>query len=232
MFERQNIDKVSTREGYDRWSAIYDEQQNALVALEERNVAHLLGEVRGLTVADIGCGTGRHAIRLASQGATVIAVDFSEGMLGKAQAKPGAEKVRFVRHDLKNPLPLETGSCDRVMCCLVIDHVAELERLFRELGRICKKDGFLFVSVMHPAMMLHGVHAHFTDPVSGREIQPEGAANEISDYIMAVLRAGLTIEHLSEHPIDEAITVEMPRVRKYLGWPLLLLMKLRPPASP
>jgi SAM-dependent methyltransferase len=47
----------------------------------------------------IGCGTGRHALRLADAGARVTAVDFSEAMLQCARAKSGAEAITFVLHD-------------------------------------------------------------------------------------------------------------------------------------
>ena len=72
---------VPVREGYDLWSRIYDEEDNPLVVLETNRVRRLLGDVRGLRVADIGCGTGRHAVAAAEAGATVIGVDFSPGML-------------------------------------------------------------------------------------------------------------------------------------------------------
>ncbi|MCI0366584.1 MAG: hypothetical protein L0219_22195, partial [Phycisphaerales bacterium] len=59
---------IETAEGYDRWARIYDEEENPLVQLEEPLVDQLMGDVRGLRVADIGCGTGRHAVRLAARG--------------------------------------------------------------------------------------------------------------------------------------------------------------------
>lgn len=43
---------------------------------------------------------------------------------------------------------------------------------------------------------------------------------------MAALSAGLTIEHLGEHALDEALAAEHPRGARYAGWPMLLLMKL------
>src|SRR5580698_3669597 len=95
-----SIDLLSTKDGYDLWAAIYDEDGNPLIAIEEPLVDRLLGEVRGLAVADIGCGTGRHAIRLASAGAIVEAVDFSAGMLERAQAKAQGLNIRFAVHDL------------------------------------------------------------------------------------------------------------------------------------
>src|SRR3954471_17696658 len=81
---------VPTDAGYDRWAEVYDSEDNPLVLLEETYLPQLIGNVEGLAVADIGCGTGRHAIRLAAAGARVTALDFSEGMLERARAKPGA----------------------------------------------------------------------------------------------------------------------------------------------
>lgn len=96
---------VPTKDGYDRRSDVYDGDGNPLVLLEEPHVARLLGDVRGLSVLDVGCGTGRHAVRLAQQGGRVTGVDFSAGMLGKARQKPGAERVTFVEHNITEPLP-------------------------------------------------------------------------------------------------------------------------------
>src|SRR5688572_13307737 len=91
---------LPTREGYDRWAPTYDTDGNPLVALEEPLVERLMGEVEGLDVLDVGCGTGRHAIRLAAAGARVRGIDFSEAMLDQARQKPGAERVEFRGHDL------------------------------------------------------------------------------------------------------------------------------------
>src|SRR4051812_49296456 len=103
---------LPTREGYDRWAATYDTDGNPLIALEEPRVDALLGDLRGLRVLDVGCGTGRHAVRLARAGAVVTAVDFSEAMLAQARAKLGAEHVEFRVHDLSKPLPFEDHGFD------------------------------------------------------------------------------------------------------------------------
>ncbi|WP_118860675.1 class I SAM-dependent methyltransferase [Raoultella ornithinolytica] len=149
-------------------------------------------------------------------------------MLQKAKAKPGAEAIRFLCHDLSKPFPLESWSFNRVFCCLVLDHISNPVAFFSELARLCRPDGFIGISVMHPAMMLKGVQARFTDPVTGRKIELASHPNQISDYVMASVRAGLTIEHISEHAVGSELATRSPRSEKYLGWPLLLLMKLTP----
>jgi ubiquinone/menaquinone biosynthesis C-methylase UbiE len=158
-------------------------------------------------------------------------VDFSEGMLGAARAKAGAERVRWVRHDLSGRLPFEDGAFDRVLCCLVLDHVPDVAGFFCEMARVCRGDGGVVVTAIHPAMMLQGVQARFTDPGTGERVLVESVANQISDYVVGAVRAGLTIEHMSEHAADAALVAGAARAEKYLGWPMLLVMRMRRGAS-
>ena len=90
-------DIVPTREGYDRWSEVYDGDRNPLIALEEPQVERMLGDVDGLRIADVAAGTGRHSVQFANAGATVIALDFSRGMLTKARYQ-ARRRSRFVRN--------------------------------------------------------------------------------------------------------------------------------------
>jgi ubiquinone/menaquinone biosynthesis C-methylase UbiE len=228
MSEATMIEHLTTREGYDRWAAVYDTDGNPLIAMEEPEVDRLVGDIAGREVLDVGCGTGRHALRFAAAGARVTAIDFSEEMLRKAQAKPGATGVRFEVHDLAQPLPFPAASFDRVVCGLVVDHIADLAGLFAELHRVCAPGGRVVVSVMHPAMMLRGTQARFHDPDTGTEIRPASVANQISDYVTATVAAGLRIEHISEHAVDADLAERFPRAEKYMDWPMLFLLGLAP----
>ena len=221
---------LGVREGYDRWAEFYDDDDNPLPVLEERHVPALIGDAAGLDVADVGCGTGRHAVRLAAAGARVTALDFSVRMLEAARRKPGAETIRFLVHDIAQTLPLPDAEFDRVLCCLVADHVADLRALFGELARICRPEpgAAVVVSSVHPALMLRGVQARFRDPRTGARAQVESARHQISDYVTAAVRAGLAIEHVSEHAVDAALAAALPRAEKYLGWPMLFVMKASP----
>jgi malonyl-CoA O-methyltransferase len=219
---------VPTSTGYDLWAASYDTDGNPLVAMEEPLVDQLLGDVRGLAVLDVGCGTGRHSVRLAAKGAIVDALDFSPAMLEQARLKAGAARINFQQHDLAERLPFAEATFDRVICGLVIDHIADLAGLFAEMRRVCRPSGCVVVSVMHPAMMLRGVQARFHDPISGREIRPASQPNQLSDYVLAAARAGFKFDHLSEHAVDEALANRVERARRYLGWPMLFLMRLSP----
>lgn len=50
----------------------------------------------------------------------------------------------------------------------------------------------------------------------------------IADIVMAATRAGLCVDHMSEHAVGDALVTRSPRARKHLGWPLLLLMRPTP----
>ena len=215
---------VSTREGYDRWAKVYESDGNPLTAMEEPVVAELLGAVADLDLLDLGCGTGRHSLPLSEAGARVTGVDFSEGMLEVARSKGGA--VTFVEHDLSKPLPFRGGSFDRVISCLVLEHLREPEGHFVEMHRVLRPGGVAVVTAMHPAMMLIGKQAGFHDPNSGDKIHPESHHAQISDYVVAALGAGFSIEAMVERAVDEALAARLPRAEKYLGWSMLLAMKL------
>lgn len=219
-------DTLSTvRGGYDRWAKVYDHDANPLQGLEEPVVRAAVGNVTGLRALDLGCGTGRHALWLASHGAKVTAVDFSEGMLNEARQKPGAETITFRAHDLHTPLPFGP-EFDLVVSGLVLEHLRELDPFFVEVRRVLKPGGRAVVSAMHPAMMLRGTQARFTDPDSGELVQPGSVAHSVAAFVMAALRAQLTIENVEEIAPDAAFAERFPRAAKYVGWPMLVVLTL------
>ncbi len=214
------------RDGYDRWAIVYDHDANPLPALEEPIAADLIGKVAGLSVLDLGCGTGRHAVRMATQGAIVTAVDFSEGMLAEARRKPEAERVRFVVHDLHDPIPFPEGVFDRIVSGLVLEHIDDLSAFFDEGHRLLRPGGRMVVSAAHPAMFLRGSQARFTDPETGRIVQPGSRPHRLGEMVMAALSAGLRIEHIGEHAPDRVFANRYPRAEKYVGYPMLVVMAL------
>ena len=218
---------LPTREGYDRWAATYDTMGNWLLELEEPEVDRALGDVEGLDVLDVGAGTGRHAIRIAAAGARVTAIDFSDEMLAKAREKPGADRVRWLVHDVARPLPFAANSFDRVLSALVLEHIPvdELASFFGELGRVARDDGVIVVTAMHPAMFVKGVSANFRDE-SG-EVRPRSYVATLSDYVMGAIHAGLVILALGERSVDAELVVRNERSRKWLGWPALFVMTLK-----
>jgi malonyl-CoA O-methyltransferase len=216
---------ATVRAGYDRWAAVYDHDANPLQALEDPAVRAAVGDPRGLAALDLGCGTGRHALWLAAAGATVTAVDFSEGMLAEARRKPGAEAVRFLFHDLHAPLPFG-AEFELVVSGLVLEHLRDLDPFFAEARRVLKPAGRAVVSAMHPAMFLRGSQARFTDPDSGEIIQPGSVPHSISDFFMSAQRAGFRVTNMTEHAPSADFAAQYHRAAKYIDWPMLVVMTL------
>ena len=214
------------RAGYDRWASVYDHDANPLQAVRKPRVRAAVGDPRGLRVLDLGCGTGRHALWLAEAGATVTAVDFSEGMLAEARRKPGADAIRFLAHDLHTPLPFPDTVFDVVVSGLVLEHLRELDAFFAESCRVLRPGGRAVVSAMHPAMFLRGSQARFTNPDSGELVQPGSVAYPISAFVMAAVRAGFRLENIEEFAPDADFAVRYPRAAKYVGWPMLVVLRL------
>jgi malonyl-CoA O-methyltransferase len=219
-------DGSSVRTGYDRWAAVYDHDANPLVALEGPAVRAAVGDPSGLDVVDLGCGTGRHALWLAGCGARVTALDFSEGMLAEACAKPGADRVRFLLHDLGRPLPLPDAGFDLAVSGLVLEHLRQIDPFFAEARRVLRPGGRAVVSAMHPAMFLRGSQARFTDPETGEDVRPGSVDHPLGAFVMAAVRAGFGLVAVDELAPDRELAARVPRAERYVGWPMLVVLSL------
>ena len=69
--------------------------------------AAMVDEFGAGSLLDIGCGTGTFACLLARRGLTVTAVDPAQASLEIARAKPGADRVRWVRGYATDLPPLQ-----------------------------------------------------------------------------------------------------------------------------
>ena len=222
---------LPAREAYDRWAPTYD-KPNPLVALDQAVLSRHLDTVGtnldGLRALDLGCGTGRNSHMLRNLGAKVTAVDFSTRMLDVGISKTNASDIRFVTHDLTEPLPLPDASHDVVVCTLVLEHIEHLLPVFREMRRVCSPAGWVYVSDVHPVMRMRGGQAQFSDRVRGEEVRPHGRGHQISEYVMSILQAGLCIVEMDEQFGTEALAAQFPKYESHIGWPMLLSFVLEP----
>ena len=76
-----------------------------------RTVSYLHPEAR---VLELGCGTGGTALRLAPHVHSVVATDFSAGMIAQAQQRDPADNVTFLQADVFSP-ELEVGVFDVIV---------------------------------------------------------------------------------------------------------------------
>lgn len=103
---------------------------------------HLLGDVRGRTVLDFGCGSGENSLVLARRGARVVAFDISAPLLALAQRRirlNGGGQVEFLAASA-HELPLASGSVDVVFGIAILHHL-DLDLVAAETDRVLAAGG-------------------------------------------------------------------------------------------
>jgi SAM-dependent methyltransferase len=114
--------------------------------------AGLLGPLAGRRVVEVGCGAAAGARWLVTQGAEVVALDLSAGML--RQAAHGADRsgvrVPLLQADAAR-LPLRDGSFDIAFTAFgAVPFVDDPSAVMREVHRVLRPGGRWVFSVTHP----------------------------------------------------------------------------------
>lgn len=197
---------------YDRWSASYDADKNATRDLDAMVVRRAPLSFDGRDVLELGSGTGKNTVWFATRARSVIAMDFSLGMIARAHERVGAMPVRFVQHDVCDPWPVPSRSVDLVVANLILEHVHDLEPVFFEANRVLRPGGQLFFCELHPYRQLAGAQAQFTDPSTGETVLVTAHVHSISEYANGALRAGFTLREIGEALEDGAPPDAPPRL--------------------
>ncbi len=104
---------------FENYGEKYDNECFAQGTLGECDfIEREINQSKALSIIDIGCGTGRHAIELAKRGYSVTGIDLSQSLLQKARekAKQNGVNVDFQYHDARN-LPFENQFDLAIMLC-------------------------------------------------------------------------------------------------------------------
>lgn len=198
MRDPTEADDAAIARAYDRWAGQYDADLNATRDLDGAELRATSLPFGGLDVLEIGCGTGKNTIWLATRAASVVAVDLSEGMLARARQLVTASNVRFAVLDVRRPWPIADGSVDVVLCDLVLEHVRALEPVYREAARVLRPGGHLRLSELHPFRQLLGAQAHFTEDGTRETIMVPAFRHSMSEYVNAGIAAGLRALEIGE----------------------------------
>jgi len=132
---------------YDEW---YQTTAGRFVdRIEKEAIFSYLEPHAGMSVLDIGCGTGNYSLALAREGLKVTGVDISPAMLASARAKAEAEglAVEFLQADA-GQLPFPDNCFDGVLSVSALEFLPDLAAALRESYRVLKPGGRLVVGVI------------------------------------------------------------------------------------
>src|SRR6184192_766332 len=96
----------------------------------------------GMSVLELGCGTGYFTRELACSGANIVAVDVSPDLLEIAKANSSAPNVRY---EIQNAYELSYPDAvfDSVVGSSVLHHL-EIQEAIREIYRVLKPSGTIY----------------------------------------------------------------------------------------
>jgi ubiquinone/menaquinone biosynthesis C-methylase UbiE len=203
-------------QAYDRWSRRYDDDHNATRDLDARVLRRSPLHVADARVLELGCGTGKNSEWLAARARTLVALDFSPGMLDVARRRVRSERVRFVEHDITHRWPVEPPSIDLVVGNLVLEHVRDLGPIYAEAARVLRAGGELFLCELHPYRQLRGGQAHFEDAETNETVPVTAYRHSVSEYVNGGIAAGFRLRALGEHVEESAASDSAPRLLSVL----------------
>lgn len=130
----------------------------------------------GMTVVDYGCGPGRYAIPIAhlvGEKGKVFALDIQPLAISTVKKKVAGEALSNVEAILVDSYNtgIEESSIDLVLLIDTFHMISDYDALFRELQRILKSDGLLFMDPGHMKLERAMEIVESTDLFTIRECQ-------------------------------------------------------------
>jgi SAM-dependent methyltransferase len=117
------------------------------------------GVTVGGSVLDAGCGGGGMPLSFAEEARRVVGIDLAPRFADaghRLAAEHGLRNLSFARAD-GQALPFRDASFDMVLSHAVIEHVADAALYLRELARVLKPGGTMYLSTA-PYLSFAGAH--------------------------------------------------------------------------
>ncbi|MEA3505496.1 MAG: class I SAM-dependent methyltransferase [Bacteroidota bacterium] len=140
---------------YDNASNTYDQWYNKPMGkfvddIQTKKILEMFPFKKGITVLDVGCGTGNYSIKLASMGCDVVGIDVSDNMLKIAQQKAKKQNldINFINMDiLKHTLKKE--SFDVVVSVTAFEFISNIAEAYKQIKKLVKPEGHILVGTIH-----------------------------------------------------------------------------------
>ncbi len=200
---------MDVKQAYNIWADQYDSNSNKTRDLEAISLRTTLADVSFDNCLEIGCGTGKNTEWLVGKAKQVTAVDFSDEMLAKAKGKIKADNVQFVQADITENWAFVHKQYDLVTFSLVLEHIENLEDIFKKLSNVIARNGYVYIGELHPFKQYTGTKARF-DTAEGQQIVTCFNHN-ISDFTVAAKDNGFEIVDIAEY-FDDNDRTGLPRI--------------------
>nr|MBA2669287.1 class I SAM-dependent methyltransferase [Gemmatimonadota bacterium] len=149
-------------DNFDTWKNLYVSEYARgffVLSVLERYVPEF--EVRGSRVLDIGCGDAGVIIAIAEAGADVAGLELDEKSLRRARVRAEEHGVAAtLSMGVAEALPFPDSSFDLVILDNVLEHVTDRPQTLREIRRVLRPDGFLYMVTPKP----FSIYSLWNDP--------------------------------------------------------------------
>ena len=130
----------------------------------------MLGDVRGRTILDLGCGEGGYSRELARRGARVVAVDGGMALVAVAgeRASLAGLDITCACANANALVTIEDESVDLVLAAMSLMDVEDYAGAVGEARRVLAPGGELLMSLTHPCFSTRA--ARWTRDPAGRPL--------------------------------------------------------------
>lgn len=204
---------MSVEKAYDSWSAQYDTNENKTRDLDRQSTMETLSRYDFKNVLELGCGTGKNTAYLLQKASKVIGLDFSQEMLHLAKAKITDTRVQFKKGDLTKTWEIENEFADLITSSLTLEHIKKLDHIFQQASRVLKKDGFFFISELHPFKQYSGSQARFETEEGEQKVA--AYVHHLSEYLAEAKKSNFKLIEIKEW-FDQLSDQEIPRLISFV----------------
>jgi len=135
-----------TREYFNEVASQWDSMRQQFFGEGVRRAAVAAADIQpGMTVVDVGTGTGFLAEAAIEAGARVIGIDLSEGMLGQVSTRLAGKPFEARQSDPVS-LPLREAEADAVIANMFLHHAEDPQATIREMAHALKPGGRLVIT--------------------------------------------------------------------------------------
>jgi len=200
---------MQTQQAYNNWASQYDTNENKTRDLEAIALRETLSSFAFNNCLEIGCGTGKNTEWLLQKAEHITAIDLSEEMLSKAKQKIHSEKVKFIQADINSEWSFTNQMYDLISFSLVLEHIENLDHVFKEAYKKLNNGGFVYIGELHPFKQYSGSKARFETEEGIKIVQCYN--HHISDFVRAAKNYGLNVFGVDEY-FDNDDRTAIPRI--------------------